>query len=181
MAYSGGGYVKKGNIVDGYIFNYSALPPANLNTNKIYLVSNSQGTKWLPGSLGGTYYARGFYVSDGTNWIYTSEFPNQASQIQADAGLLEDVFISPKTLENFYKWSTVSSAINFADDEIPSGLLNGVNLIYTVANTPLANSLKLRVNGQWLINGIDFTYTGNTINMLFPLFPNDSLIVDYRY
>jgi len=55
------------------------------------------------------------------------------------------------------------------------------NLIYTLANTPLANSLKLRVNGQWLINGIDFTYTGNTINMLFPLFPNDSLIVDYRY
>lgn len=181
MAYTGGGYVKKGNIVDGYILNYSSLPPANTNTNKIYIVVNSQGTRWLPGSLGGTYYPKGFYMSDGTNWIYTSEFPNQATQIQADAGLLEDVFISPKTLENFYKWTTLSSSINFSDDEVPSGLKNGSNLIFTLLNTPLPNSLKLRVNGQWLVNNIDFTYSGNIITMNFILYPEDVLLVDYRY
>lgn len=32
-------------------------------------VENSQGTKWLPGTLGGTYYPAGWYVWNGTNWV----------------------------------------------------------------------------------------------------------------
>ena len=32
-------------------------------------VENSQGTKWLPFTFGGTYYAEGTYYFDGTIWV----------------------------------------------------------------------------------------------------------------
>lgn len=50
--------------------NYSELiliTPTDVG--QIAYVKNSQGTKWLPWSLGGTYYPEGWYVWNGTNWV----------------------------------------------------------------------------------------------------------------
>ena len=88
----------------GVVTNYSALPSAASVPDTFWYVENSQGTKWLPGSLGGTYYTNGVYYSTGSTWIY-QEMPNQASQAQVNAGLLDDVFVSPLTLTN---WSALS-------------------------------------------------------------------------
>jgi len=43
-------------------------PPA-ANAGKIAIVENSQGVAWLPGSILGTFYSKGWYKSDGLAWV----------------------------------------------------------------------------------------------------------------
>jgi hypothetical protein len=78
---------------------YSNLPLANTVSGKFYWVSNSQGTSWLPGPLGGTYYPKGLYYSNGTSWEYI-DTPYQATQTEVDAGTVTDKFVAPDTLAN---------------------------------------------------------------------------------
>ena len=81
------------------VANYSALPAANTVTGQLYAVIASQGTAWLPGSLGGTYYPKGLYYSDGSSWVFT-ETPYNATQATVDAGTNDDQFITSLTFNN---------------------------------------------------------------------------------
>lgn len=81
------------------VANYSALPDPTTVSGKFYWVSNSQGTKWLPGSLGGTYYNSGLYYSNGTTWEFMN-VPYQATQVEVDAGTNTDKFLTPKTFND---------------------------------------------------------------------------------
>lgn len=98
---SGGG----GGTEITVVANYSALPAASTVAGEFYFCEASQGTKWLPGPLGGTYYPAGLYYSNGVSWEYM-ESPYQATQAQVDAGTATDVFVSPSTFENAAKWAT---------------------------------------------------------------------------
>ena len=60
-------------------------------------------------------------------------------------------------------------ALNFhlVDDETPTGTVNGVNTIFTLANIPSpTSSLKVFVNGQRVRITEDFTLSGNTITFI---------------
>lgn len=58
----------------------------------------------------------------------------------------------------------VPSVVQVSWDETPSGTVNGINDIFTLANAPIpAASLQLFQNGILAIQGIDYTLTGNTI------------------
>lgn len=61
---SGTGYI-------GVFANYTALTTAypTAPTLSLAYVQNSQGTAWLPGGLGGTFYSKGTYLFDGVNWV----------------------------------------------------------------------------------------------------------------
>ena len=49
--------------------NYTELQSiTNQNLYDFAYVRNSEGTTWLPGSLGGSYYGAGLYMWDGNNW-----------------------------------------------------------------------------------------------------------------
>lgn len=86
-------------IISGTVANYSALPAANTVPNQYYWVLAEQGTWWLPGSLGGTYYNKGIYRSNGTIWEFQAT-PANATQGQVDAGTNNDTFVTPLTLTN---------------------------------------------------------------------------------
>jgi hypothetical protein len=79
--------------------NYSALPDPTTVPGQFYFVKNAQGTSWLPGSWGGTYYKAGLYYSDGINW-FTDVDPWQADQDEVDAGIVANEFVTPLTLAN---------------------------------------------------------------------------------
>jgi hypothetical protein len=79
--------------------NYSALVAAGVGTNTLNYVVASQGTKWLPGSLGGTYYPLGWYFYDGANYTY-QETPFQATQATVNTGTNDDQFLTPLTFTN---------------------------------------------------------------------------------
>jgi hypothetical protein len=81
------------------VVDYNSLPIASTVNNKFYWVSNSIGIKWLPGSLGGTYYPKGLYYSNGVSWEYM-ETPYQATQAEVNTGTNTDKFVTPSTLTN---------------------------------------------------------------------------------
>ena len=78
------------------VANYSALPDPTTVTGEFYWAEASQGTSWLPGSLGGTYYNAGMYYSNGVSWSYL-ETPYQATQLEVNAGTVDNKFVTPLT------------------------------------------------------------------------------------
>jgi hypothetical protein len=75
------------------------------------------------------------------------------------------------------------STINFSDEEVPGGTVNGVNAVFTLANTPIVPSLKVYRNGVRMKNGTDYNLSGQTITFVAGEIPQDTdiLVVDYRY
>lgn len=59
-----------GNVGIRYnVLNYNEL--LTISTQSLHdfaYIREAQGTQWLPGSLGGTYYSAGLYMWDGTSW-----------------------------------------------------------------------------------------------------------------
>lgn len=74
---------------------------------------------------------------------------------------------------------------NFADNEVPSGTIDGSNAVFTLAHTPNpALSLDLFKNGQEMIaGGVDFTLATATITFTAGSKPQtgDTLICSYRF
>ena len=72
---------------------------------------------------------------------------------------------------------------NFADAEVPAGLLNGANLSFTLSAAPApASSLSLYRNGVLQKAGQDYTLSGNTIQFVAAAAPQagDTLLASYR-
>lgn len=81
-------------------------------------------------------------------------------------------------------WTTPSgggSSINFADEEVPSGLLNSLNSTFVLSHTPVSGSIKVYLRGLRLKNGDDYTISGNVITMIIIPDSGDNFVVDYRY
>ena len=103
------------NVVE----NYNQLPSADSVTGKFYFVDSEQGTKWLPGSLGGSYYPKGLYHSTGIAWSYVEQ-PYQANFTEVNLGVNDSKFVTPYTLNNYSKWNSKYDASN------PNGYINQV-------------------------------------------------------
>ena len=105
---SGGG----GGSTITVVANYSALPDVTTVNGQFYWCSAAQGTYWLPGSLGGTYYPSGIYYSNGVTWEYTPT-PYNATQTDVDAGINDTQFVTPKTyIQGLTNWFTNSKLIS---------------------------------------------------------------------
>ena len=119
-----------------FVENYSALPDPTTVPYQIWVSENAQGTQWLPGSLGGTYYPEGGYFSDGIKWIYDKN-NYQATQLEVDTGINDNKFITPLTFQSANKWNTkeniLVSGTNIktinGDTILGSGDLNIENII----------------------------------------------------
>lgn len=84
---------------NGVVEGYSLLPDYNLHEEEVWLVLNSEGTKWLPGSIGGTFYSKGYYYGSSTGWMFVGEVPHQATNAESINNTITDKFISPATLD----------------------------------------------------------------------------------
>jgi hypothetical protein len=133
------------NPYAGTATNYSSLPVASTKDQQVWLVVNSEGTRWLPGSLGGTYFPSGYYWSNGGVWDYIGEFPYQALQADVDAGIIDDQFVSPLTLNNYSRWATKKN------DSMSTNRLLGRG----TAGTGVIEEIIL---------GTNLSLTGNTLN-----------------
>ena len=66
----GGSSTPTTQIIKYNVLNYSdLLSTVTPSMGEFAYVQNEQGTKWLPGTIGGTYYASGLYYYTGTTWI----------------------------------------------------------------------------------------------------------------
>lgn len=104
------------------VANFSALPAANTVSGQFYWCSASQGTSWLPGWVGGTYYNRGLYYSNGTTWEFM-DTPYQATQVEVNTGTNTDKFVTPDTLKNStqFQYLDATSSIQTQFSNITGG------------------------------------------------------------
>ena len=87
-----------------------------------------------------------------------------------------------------YTWVSIEGGgggtPNFADEETPSGLVNGTNTTFTLVHSPSpAPSLMLHVNGlmQQQGSGKDYTLSGATITMSVAPITGDTILAWYRF
>lgn len=95
------------------VANYSALPDPTTVSGLYYWVSSPQGTSWLPGTLGGTYYPDGLYRSNGTTWEYM-DIPYQASQSEVNTEVINDKFVTPLTLGVWWSQKPIPTIVQTA-------------------------------------------------------------------
>jgi len=71
---------------------------------------------------------------------------------------------------------------NFVDKEIPTGSINGSNVTFTLANTPIAGTEHVYLNGVLQESGAgnDYTITGATITYLTAPLTGEKIRVSYR-
>lgn len=69
---------------------------------------------------------------------------------------------------------------SFVDDETPSGTINGSNTAFTLANTPIAGTVKIFLNGLRQKVANDYTISGSAITYLAAPLTGDTLTADYR-
>lgn len=141
--------------------NYSALPSASSHSSEFYWVSSPQGTKWLPGSLGGTYYPNGMYYSNGTDWEYLIT-PYNATLSEVDTGTNNDKFVTPYTFENASKWNNYTLLnLDFvfvnSKTDLPTAISGVITLLDNV--TYYFTSL-VDLTGDRLVGGINTTILG---------------------
>ena len=139
------------------VANYAALPLATSVPNQIYNVLASQGTSWLPFTLGGTYYPKGIYQSIAGVWEYVGEFPYQATQAEVNAGLNNDKFVTPLTLANYsgldvYYKENFTSALLVTIPQATHG-------IDRVPDITIYDSLGQKMFAKEVVNEINFDVT----------------------
>ncbi|MDQ2711747.1 MAG: hypothetical protein M3Y24_05825 [Acidobacteriota bacterium] len=85
----------------------------------------------------------------------------------------------------FYRVAGTGPIMTFTDSEIPGGVIDGNNLVFTVAAAPNpAISLKLYKNGVLLTQNTDYAVSGASITFSsLSITPqvNDSLLASYRH
>ncbi len=140
-------------------------------------------------------YTLAQYSLDNTNWIGVGQFDSSVTtayipqvtdgqQYWARLAFVNVAGVqSPWTVQGPITASGSSLAYHRVDDEIPSGAIDGVNVTFTLSQTPSpAASLELYLNGLLEIQTVDYTLSGNTITITSYI-PNvsDSLRAWYWY
>lgn len=71
----------------------------------------------------------------------------------------------------------------FSIGEIPSGTVNGTNPTFTLANTPVAGTMAVYVDGLRMLAGTDYLISGGTITFQTGAIPmtGDTVLADYQY
>lgn len=155
----------------------------------IMSISNSAGvllldsipmiTGWYPaGNLLAQYnyllIGSAFILNEGSS---NSDYPGRNDLGTAFVLLWDDTAVIEEPTSSQIEGGIPPVAIStVVYDEIPAGLINGINTIYTLVNAPSpAGSLQLFKNGQYLTQGptlgpgVDYTLVGNVITYQVPL------------
>lgn len=161
------------------VSNYSTLP-TGLPSGSLAYVENSQGTAWLPGSFGGTYYPSGFYSFNGTTWVQPTgeQMAKQFSDTIIDLNNKLNIYTFNNIIKNLIGWRKDFTNAVFVGGDPNNDLLewdlvndtnndvihfthvysNG-NLISTTISGDIPSTVTLRtrtfnydVNGNYLTN-----------------------------
>lgn len=171
--------------------NYSDLVATAVapDTGNLAYVMNSQGTAWLPGTLGGTYYPKGIYIFDGTKWVSDRNAIAQQLQINVDdIATLEGIVASKLdsvvggsniTIDNT---DPLNPIINLINDIVVNTIqiAGGTGSQGTFSWNTSEETVQLVMNGTILHLGHDLFFhvrnnTGSTIPINTPVYISGTL------
>lgn len=106
-----------GNQVWGYVANYTALSLGVTSSDP--QIGDLVGALTSQGVYPVNFRDKGFYLRISMTGVASVDygtspyagFPNTASQVSVDAGLISDQYVSPLTFENAAKWNTKENTI----------------------------------------------------------------------
>jgi hypothetical protein len=140
--------------------NYTALSLIAGVTGQLSYVIDSEGTAWLPGTLGGSYYPSGIYVYDGANWVSDRNAISQQLQINIDDIDALEVSVAGK-LDTVVAGTNITVDNTDPNNPIISSTGGGVSrnnyvLVKSKSDfpTPSAGVITLADNTDYEINGI---------------------------
>jgi len=111
-------------------------------------------------------------------------FSNSRTAVISDTGQLEGALGSATDCVRVDGSSSPCSAVLiFVDHEVPGGLVDGSNTVFSLANAPSpAASLHLFRNGILQKLGFDFTLNGSTVTFVSLAVPSqgDTILASYR-
>lgn len=89
------------------------------------------------------------------------------------------VLTADSTVALGVKWAAPLSAANFVFGETPAGLVDGVNVTYTLANTPTVGTVQVYKSGLRQKAVTDYTISGGTITFGVAPAIGSVLLADY--
>lgn len=162
---AGAGLTKTGNTIDVVSANGGIVVNSNditLTAADASLTINSSGIKVTPGTGGQ------IGVTNGSGVVTPTSLGGDVSTV-SNTG-------------NVTMGTTIMRTAGFIDRETPSGSVNSSNVTFTLANTPIAGSESLFLNGllQDPGAGNDYTISGATITYLTAPVTGDKIRANYR-
>lgn len=85
--------------------------------------------------------------------------------------------------DNELEWGTAAAVVSFSDREVPTGLVNGTNVTFTLAHIPTVGSEMVFMNGVLQQSGVgnDYTIAGAVIAYSVAPESGSILLANYRY
>lgn len=125
------------------------------------------------------------YLTRGDEYVATIENSQNAAINRIEDNLGLNAEGSQPTVDDRLAAIESTNLINFVSNEIPSGTINGINAVFTLANAPIAGSDMVYRNGLRQTRGAteDYQVGGDQITFNAGSIPQigNKLRVDYRY
>jgi len=77
--------------------------------------------------------------------------------------------------------SIVQDFSTYIQDEIPSGAVNGVNDLFTLAQVPIINTLSVYLNGLKITLDVDYVINGSELTISPAPDAGDLISCEYNY
>lgn len=148
----------------------------------------------FPGAIAYTTDTHEFAFFNGSSWVFHSEAGGSGGHTIQDEGTpltarsnLNFVGASVTVTDDSGNDATVvtitGASVTWANNETPSGTINGINTSFSLAHTPNPSWIQLYLNGVILEPGAgnDYTLSGTSITMLFAPETGDKLRAYYMY
>lgn len=157
LGFLGGGSVGPNFNITQKVESFSEFIPGSAQ-GEIGYSENSQGTPWLPGNIGGTYYPSGWYVWNDSEWV---------SDRNAIANQLEDLILNKADINEVYTKSE-SDSMFLTQDGDGSQLtdVDANSLIRFNLGSSDFGSQSSDINNNTMVSGIyriSASTTGNPI------------------
>lgn len=78
-------------------------------------------------------------------------------------------------------WEELTLRVQYSDRETPSGVVDGINNIFTLSEVPELNSEHVYLNGLLQEENYDYTISGSTISFIDTPWSGSRLKCSYRY
>lgn len=92
-----------------------------------------------------------------------------------------DLFVVARAGQDYKIVASQLGGFTPTTQEVPEGLIDGNNTVFTISNTPISETQNLYLNGIFQTEVRDYTLSGVTITFVTAPQTGDELTITYQY